>query len=257
MSERRLSDCEVTVRRSLRDRWYLSLVGIVMVLHGGGVLFGWLPTRRLLEWLYPGREAPGFESRDMIWATSFIVVGMALIVWTAGRLLAKRPVVLADAGGLILSSGPPFRRSLPIPWDWVREISTGVVSDDYGKFPTLLVRLDDPSLLVFVPWGARWVGDGVLSISAAGWNIEVEEVVERLMEVRVAWYGALVEDAEAQETGMEVDMPQLSSGASEAGEGTVIPVGGNEIDTSQASSGASEAGEEAAVPVGDTGGSPG
>ena len=199
-----------------------------MGLHGGGVLFGWLPTRRILELIYPGKEPPVFESRDLAWAWAFLIIGAVLIVWTVGRLVGRRPVIRAGTEGMFLSLGGPFRRPAAIPWGYVGEISTGVVSDDYGTFPTLLIRVDDPSLLTSRPWGARWINGGVLSIWAGEWDSDSGEVAERLMEVQAGRSGSPLEEAETQETSMEIDTPPAPPGEPETEVNAVTPVADSE-----------------------------
>lgn len=44
---------ELAVHRRFPRRWYLLLAGIVMILHGGGVLFGWRPTPDLRALVFP------------------------------------------------------------------------------------------------------------------------------------------------------------------------------------------------------------
>ena len=178
-----LSEHGVEVRRLPWRRWYLAVIGIVMVLHGGGILFGWYPTVRTLELMYPGREAPGFESRDMAWAAAFLVVGALLIVVTAARVAVRRPVVRAGEAGILLSVGGPFTRPVSVPWGHVREISVGEEVNEFGASPSLLLRIDDPVLVGGSPWSARW-NDGVLSVPAEEWDRRVDEVAEQLEEAR-------------------------------------------------------------------------
>ena len=176
-----------------------------MVLHGGGVLFGWPATRRILELIYPGADSPpGFESRDQAWAGAFLIIGAVLIIWTVGRLIRRRPVVRGGAAGLDLSLGGPLRRAVSIPWSVVSEISAGVASDDSGTFPTLRIRIDDPGLFAFRPWGARWEEDGLLSILTAEWDSDPEEVAARLLEVQASQVGALQGESDAQQRCLEV-----------------------------------------------------
>ena len=178
-----MSEYTVEVRRIPWRGWYLAVVGTVMVLHGGGVLFGWYPTVRILELLYPGREAPGFESRDMAWAAAFLIVGALLIALTAGRTVVRRPVVRAGEDGILLSVGGPFARPMSVPWGHVCEISVGEVSDEFGASPSLLLRVDDPDLVRSTLWGAKW-HDGVLSVPAEEWDSRVEELAETLTEAK-------------------------------------------------------------------------
>ena len=157
-----------------------------MMLHGGGVIYGWQPARRILELIYPSTDPPAFESRDLAWAWAFLIVGAWLILLTLTRLVGRRPAVRADAGGLILSVGSPLRRPVSLAWDQVGSVAAGTASDDYSTYPTLLVELDDPSLFGFRLWGAAWREDGALSIAAGDWVTDAPEVAERVAELRMS-----------------------------------------------------------------------
>lgn len=184
-----MSEYEVTPRRRLPTRWYLALVGLVMALQGGGVLFGWAPVPRILELLYPNREPPGFESRDLTWAWVFLLAGAALLVWFVARLVGWRQVIRADGEGVHLPLGGPLGRLTLIPWSQVGEVETREGSDDFGAFPAVLIGVEDARLFPGRPWGARWSDGGVLSVSAEGWAVDPAEVVEHLREVRMTHAG--------------------------------------------------------------------
>ena len=201
-----MGDHGVEVRRRPWRGWYMATIGVVMVLHGGGVLFGWYPTVQILELIYPGREAPGFESRDVAWAATFLFVGVLLLVLDAGRLVVRRPVIRASEDGILLTVGGPFTRPAPVPWGRVSEISVGEDANEFGSSPSLLLRVDDPDLLRSEPWGARW-NDGVLSVPAEEWDRQVEEVAVMLVEARES-YVSDVEDGSvltSSETAQEPD----------------------------------------------------
>ncbi len=220
-----MSEYPVTVRRVFPGQWYLAPVGAVMVLHAGGVLFGWLPTRRILELIYPGKEPPVLESRDHAWAWAFLIIGVLLIVWTAGRLAGRRPVVRAGAEGILLSLGGPFTRPALIPWDDVGEVSASVASGDYGTFPALDIEVADPSLVGSSPWGARWVEDGVLSISAEEWAVDSGEVAVLLVELQASRSVSPSEDPAAREGLVETDMTPAPPEVPETEAGPVTPAG--------------------------------
>ena len=184
-----MSEYEVTPRRRLPTRWYLALVGLVMALQGGGVLFGWAPVPRILELLYPNKEPPAFESRDLAWALVFLLAGVALLVWFVARLAGWRQVIRADREGLHLPLGGPSGRLTLIPWSQVGEVKTREGSDDFGAFPAVLIAVEDAGLFPGRPWGARWSDGGVLSVPAEGWAVDPAEVVERLREVRMTHAG--------------------------------------------------------------------
>lgn len=173
----------LAVRRRLGGRWSLGLVGLVLILHGGGLLFGWSLTRTVLELIYPNRDLPGLETRDLGWAAMFLIVGALLVVWTSVRLVSRRPVVRGDRDGLGLAVRGPFRRPITIPWGEVAGVSATTVTDDYGDVPALLIRLADPSRIGPNPWGASWVEPSTLSVSAPDWEQDPHGVADRLREV--------------------------------------------------------------------------
>lgn len=180
----------LTVHRRFPRRWYLALVGGFLILQGGGVLFGWPPTPYLLELIFPGTEPPRYESRDLIWAWAFLIVGAMLILWAGGRVIARlakrRPAVRAGPEGLFLSLRGPWRRSAAVPWEAVGSISAGAAADGRGEFPALRIEAVDPDAMPSHPWGARWTDEGVLSVDAGDWRLSPEEAAERLSEIRDA-----------------------------------------------------------------------
>jgi len=159
-----------------------------LILHGGGLLFGWSPTRTVLDLIYPDRlikpdeVLPVLETRDMGWAAMFLIVGALLVVWTLVRLVSRRPVVRGDRDGLGLAVRGPFRRGITIPWSEVGNVSATAVSDDYGDVSALLIRLEDPSRIGPNPWGARWIEPSALSMSAPDWDRDPRSVADRLQE---------------------------------------------------------------------------
>ena len=173
----------VAVRRRLGGRWSLGLVGLVLILHGGGLLFGWSLTGTVLELIYPNRDLPGLETRDLGWAAMFLIVGALLVVWTSVRLVSRRPIVRGDRDGLGLAVRGPFRRPITLPWREVAGVSATTVTDDYGDVPALLIRLADPSRIGPNPWGANWVEPSTLSVSAPDWEQDPRGVADRLREV--------------------------------------------------------------------------
>lgn len=172
----------LAVRRRLGGRWSLGLVGAVLILHGGGLLFGWSPTRTVLGLIYPNQDPPGIETRDMGWAALFLIVGVLLVVWTTVRLVSRRPVLRGDVEGLQLVARGPFRRPITIPWSEVVSASATTVSDDYGDAPALLIGLANPRRIGPNPWGARWIEPSTLSLSAPDWKRDPRSVADRLRE---------------------------------------------------------------------------
>ena len=213
---------ELAVHRRFPRRWYLLLAGVVSILHGGGVLFGWPPTPGLRALVFPGNapevieddiswverglygirrlwgnepgvvrdDIAGYETRDLTWAWLFLIVGVILILWIGGRITAglteKRPAVQAGPDGLRLSLLGPWRRPAAVPWSAVGGISAETAADSYGEYPALRIEAVDPSALPARPWGARWTDDGALAINARAWRISPEDAAERLAEIRDA-----------------------------------------------------------------------
>lgn len=185
---------ELAVHRRFPRRWYLLLAGIVMILHGGGVLFGWRPTPDLRALVFPAAgsgvvrdDIAGYETRDLTWAWLFLIVGVILILWIGGRITAslteRKPAVQAGPDGLRLSLLGPWKRPAAVPWSAVGGISAGTAEDSYGEYPALRIEAADPSALPARPWGARWTDDGALSINARSWDISPEDAAERLAEI--------------------------------------------------------------------------
>lgn len=172
----------LAVRRRLGGRWSLGLVGAVLILHGGGLLFGWSPTRTVLDLIYPNQDFPAIETRDMGWAALFLIVGVMLVAWATVRLVSRRPVLRGDVEGLNLVTRGPFLRPITIPWSEVVGVSATTVSDDYGDVPALLIRLANPSRVGPNPWGARWIEPSTLSLSAPDWERDPHSVAYRLRE---------------------------------------------------------------------------
>ncbi|MDE0137767.1 MAG: hypothetical protein OXM57_01865 [bacterium] len=196
----------LAVRRRLGGRWSLGLVGALLILHGGGLLFGWLPTSTLLGLIYPNEDdLPGLETRDMGWAAMFLIVGVLLVVWTSVRLVSRRPVLRADRDGLGLAVRGPFRRTVTVPWSEVDSVSATTVSDGYGDVPALLIRLADPSRIGSNPWGARWMEPSTLSVNAPDWKRHPQSVVDRLREV-----GAIGTRPPPEEVGPDPSPPDVT-----------------------------------------------
>lgn len=216
-----MSEYEVTPRRRLPTRWYLALVGLVMALQGAGILFGWAPVPRILELLYPNKEPPPFESRDLTWAWVFLLVGAALLVWFVARLAGRRQVVRADGEGVHLPLGGPLGRLSLVPWSQVGEVETREGSDDFGAFPAVLIRVEDARLFPGRPWGARWSDGGALAVSAEGWAVDPAEVVEHLREVRMTHAGLSEDEGELQHAaaGIRMDLDPTAEG----GNGEEVP----------------------------------
>ncbi len=174
----------MVVTRKPARRWYLGLVGLVLAVYGGGILFGWPPTDTLLGYIYPGRDIPAFENRDQTWAILFLVAGTALILWMVIRLLTRRAEALrVDQTGWFLSVAGPFRAAIAVPWEEVESYTETEVADDYGTAPAFLIGLSDPDRIGPDPWGARWVDTGTLCVLAQDWSVPPDEIVRRLEEI--------------------------------------------------------------------------
>lgn len=218
-----MSEYEVTPQRRIPARWYLALVGVIMVLQGGGVLFGWAPVPGILELLYPNKEPPAFESRDLTWAWVFLITGGAMVVWIVVRLVGWRQVIRADGQGVHVPLAGPLGRLTLIPWGQIGKLESRQGSDDFGPFPAVLIGVEDERLFPRRPWGARWLDGGVLSVSAEGWSVDPAVVVGHLQEVRTARTRSSLEDAELEELAGEVATDQQATADAKDGVTTPVP----------------------------------
>ena len=191
-----VSGTDLVVRRRLGGRWYLGLVGAVLILHGGGLLFEWPSTVTILELIYPNRDLPVLESRDMGWAGMFLIAGILLIVWTITRLVGRRPVLRGSEDGLRLAVGGPFRRAITVPWNEVGPVSATTTSDDYGTVEVLLLRLADPGRIGPNPWGARWIDPSTLCLFSQDWDPDAQQVADRLSDAAATGRGVALEEPE-------------------------------------------------------------
>ncbi len=235
-----ISRQQVMIRRRPWRKWRLAAIGSVMILHGGGVVFGWYPTRWVLELIYPGRDIPGFETRDRIWAGAFLIVGALLIGMAAGRVTFRRPVIETSDTGIRLSVGSPLASPLPVRWENVKEIEAGVSEDEFGAYSALLLRIDDPEVIPETGlWRARW-NDGVLAIPASGWQCRVDEAAEMLVEARrssVAPGNGTGDESDEPESD-EPESDQLDVRSAQAGEGGEGPEDGPAITAKPSQTGA-------------------
>ena len=184
-----------------------------MVSLGGGVLYGWAPVPRILELLYPGREPPAFESRDMAWGLAFLIMGVVLIVWSAAQMLGRRPVMSAGQNGVDLFVRGPFARPLFIPWDEIGGISAGTLRDGNGDAPVLSIEVVNPDRFPSNLWGARWSDAGVLSIMAKEWTPTPAVFAESMLKARSS--AQEVSPIEDEETDLGANLPQSGSDAEE------------------------------------------
>jgi len=180
-----MNEFDLTVRRNALLMWFLAVLGVPFVIFGVDILFERRIATSLTDLIYPTTAvtAPSFETHDLAWAWTFLVVGGAMTVWALKELIAPRRVVHADARGIALAVTGPFVSPVRVPWSDVRDIGVGVGTDDGGSFPVLRLVLDDTGSLPDEPWGARWSGEGVLNLAAGEWDVDPQAVADRLLEL--------------------------------------------------------------------------
>ena len=210
-----MSEAGVVVRRSAFLMWFLAVLGVPFVIYGVDLLFQRRLANWLKEWIYQSDAAPGFETHDLAWAWIFLAVGVVFTGWALKELIAPRSVIVASEDELTMALAGPFARNVSIPWDSVGDVSSAVDTDDRGRHPVLRLQLLDPEVVPSEPWGARWVSDDTLSISANDWDASPQDVVELLTELALSRATAAdeQEQPEQSESTEEAESPDESEDA--------------------------------------------
>ena len=177
----------VVVRRSAVKMWLLAILAVPFVLYGADVLLRQRFVGRVLQLIHPNGEIPGVETRDIIWAWVFVLVGGAIALWALKELTLPRKLIEADDTALALRLGGPLSPPVVIPWAEVDEVRAARASDDGDVFPVLVVAFRDGAGVAGLPrtpWGARWIDRGRLAIAAREWDGPAARVADALEALR-------------------------------------------------------------------------
>ena len=180
-----MTEPDFIVRRSALQMWLLAVVGVPFIIFGVDLLFERRLATQLTEIIYPSElvTPPPFETHELAWAWVLLIAGAAMTVWALKELIAPRRIIHADAHGVALAIAGPLVASAQLPWTSIDDVRADVGHDEGGTFPVLRVAVVEPERLPIRPWGARWMNDGVLAISAGEWDVDVALVADRLGEL--------------------------------------------------------------------------
>ena len=181
-----MNDLVLTVRRSALLMWLLAVSGVPFIIFGVDLLFERRLATSLTDIIYPTERVtpPPFETHDLAWAWVLLIAGAVMTTWALKELIAPRRIVHADETGVAIAVSGPLAASVQIPWSAIDDVTADIDHDEGGVFPVLLVHMSEPERLPIHPWGARWVGEGVLSIAAGEWDVEAGAAAERLLEFK-------------------------------------------------------------------------
>ena len=168
---------EITVSRSGVRMWLLALAGVPMVVIGIDILMRRRIFGAISSIVFVG-DPQLVEPRDIIWAGVLLVLGIIFIGFGLRELIAPKPVLVADAGGLHLLLGHPFSRLITVPWSEVDGIGAEDLDDDGSVIPVLWVRVANPSRLPANPWGARWIEADTVAVMGADWERTPQAVAQ-------------------------------------------------------------------------------
>ena len=168
---------EITVRRSGVRMWLIALAGVPMVVIGVDILMRRRIFGAISSVVFVG-DPQLIEPRDIIWAGVLLVLGVIFLGFGLRELIAPKPVLVADAGGLHLLLGHPFSRPFTVPWSETDGIGAEDLDDDGSVIPVMWVRVSNPSLLPANPWGARWIEADTIAVMGADWERTPQTVAQ-------------------------------------------------------------------------------
>jgi hypothetical protein len=182
-----MSERDIAVRRSAFVMWFTAVLAVPFVIFGVDLLFQRRLANQIRDYIYPPDNVTGppFETHQLAWAWVFLIVGTLFAGWALKELIAPRTILATTSKGLALSVGGPFSRSVSIPWAAIGDVTADFAEDDRGIHPVLRLRILERGELPEEPWGARWDTDGVLTMSAAQWDVSPEALVERIAELAI------------------------------------------------------------------------
>lgn len=128
-------------------------------------------------------EIDAFEARDFLWAAAYGTLGVGLIIHGLRDLLVPRKVLEADGDGIALHLTGWFGRATRIPWSVIDDVRGGRLTHLDAVSEALMVTVTTSEGIPADPWGARWIDDNTLAISARHWTKTPDAVAEGLTEL--------------------------------------------------------------------------
>ena len=128
-------------------------------------------------------EIDAFEARDFLWAAAYGTFGVGLIIHGLRDLLVPRKVLEANEEGIAVHLTGWFGRATRIPWNVIDDVRGGRLTHLDGVSEALMVTVTTNEAIPADPWGARWIDDNTLAITARHWTKTPDEVAEGLTEL--------------------------------------------------------------------------
>lgn len=175
---------KIEYEKSAWKVWLLALFGVPLLLIGADFFFEQKLIEVVRKLIYGAEELGAADPRDRIFASLFIMVGAALTGWGLKELVFPRKVLVADGAGLRLAMAGPFRPATVIPWDSLTDLEYEVIDDEGDVRPVIKVTVGDQSVIPKHPWGARWVGRGVLLVDTSDWSPPASDIVDSVWRLR-------------------------------------------------------------------------
>ncbi len=161
----------------------------------GGLLSGaatWLEDTAFVAWVterfgvpFTLGEIDPFEARDYLWAAAYGTFGFGLIVHGLRDLLIPRKVLVADEGGMTVHLSGWFGRPTKIPWSVIDDVRGGRLTHLDHVSEALMVTVTTSESIPEDPWGARWIDDHTLAITARHWTRTPADVAEGLTDMAI------------------------------------------------------------------------
>ncbi len=126
------------------------------------------------------------QRTDILWGSTFLVVGGGITLIAAGGLLMRRPVVEVKEDEIELRVAGP-RRTVTVPWSNVSWVHSGSDGEDEAVPPRVfLLHVFDASPYPEHLWGADWDGSTMM-VDADSWSVRAVEVVTHSRMALDAW----------------------------------------------------------------------
>lgn len=166
----------MVVRRRAPGSFWMALLGVPLL----ALFYDFANDQTLLaklgEIIYPG-DVEGFEVRDVIWASVYVVVGSVAVVWGLWELLAPRKVLVVDERGLLIQLRGILHRSSLVYWAQIEQAELVTYMFDGQSSDGLSLTLSDHATLPRHPWGAQWLDDHTLVIDCGAWDKPLPPIV--------------------------------------------------------------------------------